>query len=252
LTRPAEGEALLRTSLVILLIALCLAVPRFAGAQSSVATAFILRDTTARITVTNPAARRRGLCVGFVQIVRAKAAFVATAKHCIEEQASGPLGHAASLQDLGLSVVIDYANGTRGRARYLAWNEHQDAIVLVSSFTQLPVSYARLCPGCKIYETVGIRQRIPVESILSAGAGAPVISSGIVESDTFGRYTVILPSSPGTSGAPVLDLRGNLVGIVVSGATFRGADAGWQAGIVLGQTVYDLARYAVEHYPDVP
>jgi CBS domain-containing protein len=30
---------------------------------------------------------------------------------------------------------------------------------------------------------------------------------------------VTLPSSPGTSGFPVVDLNGNLVGIIVNGAT---------------------------------
>lgn len=242
-----------RRALVIgVLIWLCFTLPELAGAQSSVATAALLRDTTTRITVVNRRTRRRGLCVGFVQTVRAKAAFVATAKHCIEEQASGALGPEVSPQDLGLSVVIGYANGTAGTARHFAWNETQDAIVLVASFTKPPVSYAKLCPTCRIYGALGAGQKIPVESILSAGAGAPVISSGVVESDLFGRSTVILPSSPGTSGAPVLDLHGDLVGIVVSGAAFRGAAAGWQAGIVLGQTVYDLARYAVERYPSVP
>lgn len=235
-----------------LLIILCFNLPRAAAVQSSVATAYLLRETTARITLTNPKTKQLGLCVGFVQIVRAKAAFVATAKHCVEELASAPLGRHVSLQDLGLTVAVSYANGTAGMARYLAWNEHEDAIVLVSSFTKAPVSYARLCPSCKIYETLGVRQKISVESILSAGAGAPVISSGVVESDGAGRWTVTLPSSPGTSGAPVLDLRGDLVGIIVSGATFRGATAGWQARIVLGQTVYDLARYAVEQYQNGP
>lgn len=241
-----------RTGLIAVLIGLCLAVPGSAIAQSSVATAFVLRETTTRITVISPKTRRRGLCVGFVQIVRARAAFVATAKHCVEELASGRLGRSASLADLGLSVVIRYANGTTGAARYLAWNESQDAIVLVSSFTKAPLSYASLCPSCRIYETLGVRQRISVESVLSAGAGAPVISSGVVESDLFGRSSVILPASPGTSGAPVLDLRGGFVGIVSSGASLRGADAGWQASIVLGQTVYDLARYALDQYGTGP
>lgn len=241
-----------RPFFIALLVVLCVSLPQldpqFARAQSSVATAVLLRDTTARVTVINPTTGRRGLCVGFVQVVRPRAAFVATAKHCIEESAAGPLGPDSSPRDLGLSVIIGYANGAAGRVQHLAWSDTKDAIVLVASFTKPPVSYVKLCPRCKSYDTLGAGQKIPVESILSAGAGAPVISSGVVESDMLGRYTVILPSSPGTSGAPVLDLRGDLVGIVVSGSSFRGASAGWQAGIVLGQTVYDLMVRAIERY----
>jgi S1-C subfamily serine protease len=66
-------------------------------------------------------------------------------------------------------------------------------------------------------------------------------------SDQFGRYFVALPSSPGTSGSPVLDLHGNLVGIVVAGVVNRAAEAGWITDIVPGGLVFDLVRYAIDH-----
>ncbi len=240
-----------RRSLAVLLMVafLTLTTLRATHAQSPAQTADFLRRITTRIVVSNTATGQRELCHGFVQVVRGEVAFVATAKHCIEELVNGSLGAGVSLRDLGLSVRIEYSNGTTGAVRYVAWNRGQDVIVLVSSFEERPDSYSGLCPTCRIYRNFGSGQKIAVESILSAGGGVPVVSSGFVVSDQFGRYTVILPSSPGTSGSPVVDLQGNLVGIVVTGATFRGADAGWISGIVLGSAVTDVARYAFEHYP---
>jgi len=108
-------------------------------------------------------------------------------------------------------------------------------------------AYATLCRTCRIYQTFGRGQRIPVLSLLSAGGGPPVISSSVVSSDATGKYVVVLPTSPGTSGSPVLDLSGNLVGIVVTAAVYRGAEASWTTGIVLGSTVGVVMQYAVAH-----
>jgi outer membrane protein assembly factor BamE (lipoprotein component of BamABCDE complex) len=227
-------------------------VPLPLGAQPSVQVADLLRGITARIHVADVATGKGGLCHGFVSSVRSQVAFVATAKHCIEELTGRPLLQGTSLRELNLSATVEYANGATGTVRYIAWSRNQDALVLVTSFTNRPTSYAGLCSGCRNYRSLGAGQTIRVESVLSAGGGPPVISSGMVLSDSFGRYVVMLPSSPGTSGSPVLDLQGNLVGIVVTGAVYRGAEASWVAGIVPGSTVVDLVRFAVEHFESPP
>jgi Trypsin-like peptidase domain len=234
--------------LAIFLIIASLLVPLSAAAQSSAQVSDLLRQITVRIHVEDVATGSGGLCHGFVSSVRYEVAYVVTAKHCVEDLAGRPLTEGTSLRELNLSVTVEYANETRGTVRHITWSKSQDALVLVTSFGARPTSYAGLCSGCRNYRTFGTEQRLPVESVLSAGGGPPVISSGMVLSDSSGRYVVMLPSSPGTSGSPVLDLQGNLVGIVVTGAVYRGAEASWVAGIVPGSTIVDLVRFAVEHY----
>ena len=59
----------------------------------------------------------------------------------------------------------------------------------------------------------GPAQSIPVESVLKAGDGYRVISSGMLRRDDEGHWTLLLPAAPRTSGGRVVDARGNLVGI---------------------------------------
>ena len=81
-------------------------------------------------------------------------------------------------------------------------------------------------------------------STLVAGFGQPVVSGGVVASDANGRYFVDLSTSPGTSGSVVLDLRGNVVGIVVAVYPVApGVQAGSRAVIVTAPVVaYALKR----------
>lgn len=205
----------------------------------------LLETITVRVSVENPARSESVLCQGFVGMVLRETAYIATAKHCVERPNSSPL--TAATVDPGLVATVTYPDGSRGRARQFVWDTAQDAVVLAASFERRPFSYAASCPRCWGYRSFGTGQRIPVMSVLSAGGGPPVVSSGYVVTDLQGRYAVILPAAPGTSGAAVLDLSGNLAGIVVAGYLPPAAQAGWLAGIVPGALVIDLVRYAADH-----
>ena len=230
---------------VVAVVVAVIAAPAWAERSSA---GHLLEAITARIRVENTATGHDGLCHGLVSVVRSQWAYVATAKHCVEELTSAPLRGNLAVGDLALDMTVEYANGTVGRAEHLAWNQDRDALIMVATYTRPPASYAGLCADCTVYQSFGSGQRIPVLSILSAGGGSPVVSSGFVMSDSEGHYVVVLPVSLGTSGSGVVDARGNLVGIVVTAGTSGGADAGSEAGIVPGQTVDDLVKYAIDTF----
>ncbi len=215
-----------------------------ASAQSSKAVAYLLKEITARITLHTPAGHG-GLCHGFVYTVRGEMAYVATAKHCLADLVVPPLDRVPSLD---LTATVQYANGTAGTVQHFVWTKNQDALVAIASFTTHPRAYLEVCVDCWSYETFGLGKNVPVVSVLSAGGGPPVISSGVVSSGLTGGYVVYLPSSSGSSGAPILDLRGNLVGLISAGSLSRGAEAGWKTRIVPGAEVESLLRHALEQY----
>lgn len=211
----------------------------------------LLRAVTARIIVSNSNTQQSGLCHGLVYLVR-RSAYIATAKHCLEEPAGTALSSATPFNSLGIDVEVTYANDDRGQAFNVAWSPNFDVAVLVTSFEHIPDSWVAMCPSCKIYRNFGANQRIPIMSMLSAGSGAPVVSSGFVVSNAVGSYLVVLPSAQGTSGSRILDLRGTFVGTVVSGLVYSGSEAGWTAGIVPGNIVQETVDYAYKHYDSLP
>ncbi|HYM70174.1 MAG TPA: trypsin-like peptidase domain-containing protein [bacterium] len=234
----------MRRALIVVLICLVAGPP--ALAQSTRA-ADLLRAITVEVHVENASRGQQGLCQGFVAGVSDAAAYVVTAKHCIDDLASTRISAARSMDQLGVAIQVAYANGTSGDVERLAGADTSDVVVLLVSYTDAPTAFAD-CAECQVYRSFGRDQRIPVLSMLSAGGGPPVVSSGVVVSDRSGEYTVVLPTSPGTSGSAVTDLQGNLVGMVVSLATVRGADAGFTAGIVSGGPIEDLLRYAISRF----
>ena len=237
----------MRQALVVALMCL------FAGSPAVAQTAQpadLLRAMTVQIHVVNSTLAREGLCQGFVAGATGGAAYVVTAKHCIDDLASTPISAAASLDQLGVTIDITYANGTTGDVDQLAGADTSDVVVLLASYTERPASFAD-CADCRVYRSFGSNRQIPVLSMLSAGGGPAVVSSGIVISDHAGRYTVVLPSSPGTSGSAVIDLKGNLVGMVVSVAAVSGAQAGYVSGVVPGGEIQDLLQYAVSQFGGV-
>lgn len=199
----------------------------------------LLHAITVQVTAVSP----RGssvLCHGFVEAVHRGIAYVVTARHCVETSNGTALTPTTTP-----AVTVTYVGGGRGEGRWLFWTSAHDLLVVAASFDRLPVSYAAACPECVAYRAFGPWQRIPVMSVLSVGGSSPVVSSGFVVTDAQGRALAILPASPGTSGAAVLDLRGNLAGTVVSGYLPRATDAGWLVNIVPGALVLDLVHYAV-------
>jgi hypothetical protein len=234
----------MRRALIVAVI--CLVAGSPVSAQSTPA-ADLLRAITVEVHVENASRGQQGLCQGFVAGVSDAAAYVVTAKHCVDDLASTRISSATSMDQLGVAIQVTYANGTSGDVERLAGADTSDVVVLLVSYSELPEAFAD-CAECQVYRDFGRDQRIPVLSMLSAGGGPPVVSSGIVLSDESGEYTVVLPTSPGTSGSAVIDLQGDLVGMVVSVATMRGAAAGVTAGIVPGGTIEDLLRYAIPRF----
>jgi hypothetical protein len=88
--------------------------------------------------------------------------------------------------------------------------------------------------------------------MLEAGGGEAVISSGLLRQDNDGQWTLLLPVAHGTSGSPVVDARGNLIGIMSETLVSPGADAGFVAKVVPGKYILDLVKSAVENAHDDP
>jgi hypothetical protein len=192
----------------------------------------VLQSIVVRIMVHN--ATGAELCHGFVAQVRNDTAYVVTAKHCIASmsdivQTGGP--------DPALLVTITYANGGAGVARFFYWSPTADVVVIPATFTRRPLSFAGACPTCTYYTIFPPGQVIPILSVLSASGSDPVLSNGALAVSPSGVPTVILPVAPGTSGAPVVDLQGNFVGIVSAVMERGGSSAGILTRIVTAPEV---------------
>ncbi len=181
-------------------------------------------------------------CQGFVYDVSGSTAYVVSAKHCAEHFATHDLNGEEDYRGVYINVL--YPNHARGRMLH-GWALRQsDVMVVTANFTRPPDAWRTLCPTCRFYNSFGENRRITVISTLVAGFGQPVISGGVVTSNANGRYFVDLSASPGTSGSVVLDLRGNVVGIVVAHyPSAPGVQAGSRAVIVTAPVVeYALKR----------
>jgi hypothetical protein len=236
--RSALGAATLALWAIVLLASW----PAPAAAQPAMAED-LLQAIVARITVHTRTGD--GLCHGFVATIRGDTAYIVTAKHCVETLSPTTIQRRERAPDL--AVTIAYANGGTGSDRHAFWHIGSDDLVIAASFDRQPASYAGLCPNCISYRNlVPTGQPIPVLSVLSSAGGMPVLSTGMLLVTTSGEWIVLLPTAPGTSGAPVIDLRGNLVGVVSSATVVRGTQAGVMVELVPGAITADLVRYSVE------
>jgi hypothetical protein len=231
-------------ALVVAVTILLASWPGSVAAQSAATAAAedLLQSIVARITVRSPLGA--GLCHGFVATVRDDVAYIVTAKHCVEDLSPATIQR--KWRDPDLAITIAYANGGTGIYRQVFWQIAQDDLVIAASFDRRPASYTGQCLNCISYRTVATTSRpIPVLSMLSSARGMPVLSTGMVLVTDTGEWIVLLPTAPGTSGAPVIDLQGNLVGIVSSATVVRGTQAGVMVKLVPGAFTSDLVRYAI-------
>ena len=218
--------------------------PSWAQSAPTAATEDLLQSIIVRIQVRTPLGT--GLCHGFVADVRGNVAYIVTAKHCVADLSPATIQRQAIAPDL--AITIAYANGGTGTGttRGIYWHPAQDDLVIAASFDRRPASYAERCPTCTPYFTLQPTTRpIPVLSMLSSAGGMPELSSGMVFVTESGDWIVLLPTAPGTSGAPVLELRGNLVGIVSSATIIRGTEAGVMVELVPGGLATDLVGYTI-------
>jgi hypothetical protein len=217
-------------------------------ASSPLFAATLLRATVASMEFS--ANGRTVSCQGMVMAVRGPWAYVATAKHCGEAVSPVSFGPAGSdRHDPTLRVTITYANGGEGTMvqsgpAAMAWHYNSDDVIVLATFTRRPAAYLEMCAGCYGFLPWAGVQSIPVVSVLQAGGGEPVLSTGMLRQDASGQWTILLPVAPGTSGAPVVDLSGNLVGITSSGLVAGGAAASFTVKVVPGKLVLDLVKFA--------
>jgi hypothetical protein len=205
----------------------------------------ILKATMVRITFRN--ATMGALCHGYVSNVSGGLAYVVTARHCV----AGMSQTALTQIDPVLRITIHYANGTDGSYQRLVFGAPQDdVVVIVAYFTKQPVSYAQLCGTCYGYSDQSMatmKTPAKVASLLSAGGGPVVLSSGLLLGGQAGESQVLMPSAEGTSGSPVMDEHGNLVGIVSTGQLAPGTEASPVVHVVAGATVNGQVRWALDH-----
>jgi hypothetical protein len=148
------------------------------GDISQVPGVSILKATMVRITFEN--ATTRGLCHGFVASSGHGYAFVVTAKHCV----TGMSPIALTGNDPALRITIHYANGTDGDVWRLRYSPTDDVVVIVAHYIiSPPASYDNLCATCPSYtdqSMATLQTPVKVVSLLSAGGGQAVLSSGLL------------------------------------------------------------------------
>jgi hypothetical protein len=215
----------------------------------------LLHDTIATVVFSGHG--RTANCQGMVLAVRGASAYVATAKHCVQAVSVPNAFTTTTGQDPDARFTVTYADGSTGRSNpqthfMIVWHPTGDDTVVVATFTRRPPAYEDLCPQCRGLLAWGPGPSFRVMSVLASGGGEPVLSAGLVLPGEDGQWMILLPAAPGTSGAPVLDELGNLVGIASTGYIGRGgAQAGFAVTVVPGSWVLALARWAEEQNADL-
>ena len=208
--------------------------------------AITLKAVTVSIVARNYTTGKAGICQGSVYAVVGSAAYVITAKHCVETLSSTRLLPGVEWKDIHEVVAVRFPSGQSGRVVDVFWPQNSDALVMKTAFSgRRPAAYVDVC-RCGYYNYFPRSTRIPIISMLSAGGGVPVPSSGYVQTDLWGRYVVLLPDAQGTSGALVVDMQGRMVGVVWGVSAQVEGGAGFTALITPAPVIVDLMKYAFD------
>jgi len=215
----------------------------------------VLKAVTVTITSINYATRQRAQCHGAVfAVIRGaavkSAAYIMTAKHCVESLSSAPLQAGTRWKDIREVVNVRYPNGSSGRVAGIFWLQNYDALVMRATccgiLSRPPVGWVDVC-RCGYYNDFGPSARIPILSMLSAGGGRPVPVDGFLRTDAAGHLGVLLPVAHGTSGTMVVDRQGKLVGLVWGEFSLSGpGGGGFRAAITPAPAIIGLMKYAFE------
>jgi hypothetical protein len=218
----------------------------------------MLRAIAARITVRAPAGT--ALCHGLVGTTRYGIAYVVTAKHCVNDLSPAAFDyHPYGPRLTGVTITVEFADGEIGTFRTgdyprevlgarLYGFPSSDVVVIGVPYHRSLASYASECPACQGLDSFAVQgESFPILSLLSSAGGQPVVSTGVARrgpeaihdayGDPISHWHVLLPTALGSSGAPVIDLNGNLVGIVSSIAAVRGSEASTLTDLAPGRSV---------------
>jgi hypothetical protein len=208
--------------------------------------AIALEAVTVSVVARNYVTGRAAICQGSVYAVVGSTAYVVTAKHCVEALSSTRLLPGVEWKDIHEIIAVKFPNGQSGRVAGVVWPQRGDALVMKTAFNgRRPAAYVDVC-ACGYYNYFPRSRRIPIVSMLSAGGGAPVPSSGYLQTDLLGRYAVFLPDAQGTSGTLVVDMQGRMVGLVWGVSTPVEGGAGFTALITAAPVIVDLMKSAFD------
>jgi hypothetical protein len=231
-------------ALILITVTMVVSSPLYGESLPRGATA--LEAVTVSLVARNYATGKAGICQGSVYAVVGSAAYVVTAKHCVEALSSTRLLSGVEWKDIHEVVTVRFPNGQTGRVAGAFWPQNFDALVLKTAFSgHRPAAYVDVCP-CGYYNYFPRSRRIPIISMLSAGGGIPVPSSGYLQTNLWGRYAVFLPDAQGTSGTLVVDMQGRMVGLVWGVSTPVEGGAGFTALITPAPVIIDLMKYAFD------
>ena len=128
-----------------------------------------------------------------------------------------------SMSGLIITTAHQIDNVERLRAKFLDGSQHAVSVVAVEPIREIALLRCAQPPPAvaRIGSVSGLRSGSPLVAIAAPDNLGFSIVAGIVSSTnrTYKGYRMIqtdLPADPGSSGGPVFDKRGNLVGMIVS------------------------------------
>ena len=185
-----------------------------------------------------------GFGAGMLLAADAQGYLFVTARHVLE----GPLWKDAETNSRALVAM---ASGTWGTADVVAWHKNLDLLLLWvpresghGSFLQPVAKLATAAEGETIF-VIGHPEGLRF-----------TLSTGIISRMDGNTIQVSAPVSPGNSGGPVFDDRGDLVGIVTSMVDKHGdpnaenLNFAVRASALLEESDWNFAKYGHKHFTD--
>lgn len=256
-----QHTAVVTAIAAIVLVAVCVGARSMpvASTQRSDAVRTLLQSTSVRVEATDDQSGRRTSCEGFVYDTGPtrgsyEVAYVITAAHCLRSSAVAP----KIIGGTGFKSTVRACALLESGAKWLQANDILSpddpavdiALLTVVSPKSVSSRSLRMLTGADkpkalhshwFWAAPGPPDEMPVMSMLSAGGGLIVPSSGMMHRNRDGTPGVFIPVAPGTSGALVVDLEARIVGMVVTGLTYVSDGAGMTAGIIPASTIVSFA-----------